>query len=191
MMGLGFAGLLRRFAVYPIESIWPTILPTLALNRALLQGKKEETVHGWKISMYNFFWIDLTAQFDTWLESALDPPDPGQERESFIRPLPQRWREGCTSAALQLRALQRALDTLPPPPDGGAHEATGLTRLLEASETLVRSSLAELELMRGVEGRVLEQEEQRVERRLRALFGDGDAERGEKLEWVPAWEVAG
>nr|OQO28858.1 hypothetical protein B0A51_03440 [Rachicladosporium sp. CCFEE 5018] len=57
MMGLGFAGLLRRFAVYPMESIWPTILPTLALNRALLQGDKKETIHGWKISMYKFFWI--------------------------------------------------------------------------------------------------------------------------------------
>jgi hypothetical protein len=34
--GFGFAGLLRRFVIYPITAIWPKVIPTLALNRALV-----------------------------------------------------------------------------------------------------------------------------------------------------------
>ncbi|OBA20919.1 OPT superfamily oligopeptide transporter [Metschnikowia bicuspidata var. bicuspidata NRRL YB-4993] len=36
-MGFGFAGIMRKFAVYPTRALWPSILPTLALNKALLQ----------------------------------------------------------------------------------------------------------------------------------------------------------
>ena len=64
LMGLGFSGLLRRFVVYPIEALWPSILPTLALNRALLVGEgKRETIHGWSISRYKFFFIVFAAMF--------------------------------------------------------------------------------------------------------------------------------
>lgn len=62
-MGLGFAGLLRRFAVYPEEAIWPSILPTVALNRALLVPGKNEKIHGWTISRYTFFWIAFVSMF--------------------------------------------------------------------------------------------------------------------------------
>ncbi|KGQ03796.1 Oligopeptide transporter 2 [Beauveria bassiana D1-5] len=63
MMGLGFSGLLRRFVIYPVEAIWPSILPTLALNRALLVPEKRETIHGWSISRYKFFFIVFAAMF--------------------------------------------------------------------------------------------------------------------------------
>ncbi|KAH8659988.1 oligopeptide transporter protein [Xylariales sp. PMI_506] len=63
MMGLGFSGLLRRFVVYPVEALWPNILPTLALNRALLVPEKQESVHGWTISRYKFFFIVFSAMF--------------------------------------------------------------------------------------------------------------------------------
>lgn len=63
LMGIGFSGLLRRFVVYPIEAIWPWLLPTVALNRALLIPEKRETVHGWSISRYKFFFIAFTAMF--------------------------------------------------------------------------------------------------------------------------------
>ncbi|KAJ8604187.1 hypothetical protein MRB53_041900 [Persea americana] len=36
LLGIGFAGVLRRFVIYPATSIWPKVLPTLALNRALI-----------------------------------------------------------------------------------------------------------------------------------------------------------
>ena len=63
-MGLGFAGLLRRFVIYPTETIWPNVLPTVALNRALLvSDKSKEVVHGWKMSRYSLFWIAFWAMF--------------------------------------------------------------------------------------------------------------------------------
>lgn len=63
LMGLGFSGLLRRFVVYPVEAIWPNILPTLALNRALLVPEKRESVHGWTVSRYKFFFIVFSVMF--------------------------------------------------------------------------------------------------------------------------------
>ncbi|KAJ5628950.1 hypothetical protein N7490_011178 [Penicillium lividum] len=63
LMGLGFSGLLRRFVVYPIEAIWPNILPTLALNRALLVPEKKEVIHGWSISRYKFFFLVFSSMF--------------------------------------------------------------------------------------------------------------------------------
>ena len=74
-MGLGFAGLLRRFCVYPQETLWPSILPTVALNRALLvPGVPGERVHGWTISRYKMFWIVFWAMFAYyWLPGYLFP----------------------------------------------------------------------------------------------------------------------
>ncbi|ERS95325.1 uncharacterized protein SPSK_01435 [Sporothrix schenckii 1099-18] len=63
LMGLGFSGLMRRFVVYPVEALWPNILPTLALNRALLLPETQEVVHGWRISRYRFFFIVFSAMF--------------------------------------------------------------------------------------------------------------------------------
>ncbi|CAK7898061.1 oligopeptide transporter 2 [[Candida] anglica] len=62
-LGFGFAGILRRFAAYPVKAIWPNILPTLALNRALLKEERKENINGWKISRYNFFFITTAASF--------------------------------------------------------------------------------------------------------------------------------
>ncbi|KAH9811700.1 Oligopeptide transporter [Teratosphaeria destructans] len=73
-MGLGFAGLIRRFVVYPQEAIWPSILPTVALNRALLVPDSKERVHGWSISRYTLFWIVFWGMFVYfWLPDYLMP----------------------------------------------------------------------------------------------------------------------
>ena len=74
-MGLGFAGLLRRFVVYPSETIWPNILPTVALNRALLvSDEKKEKIHGWSLSRYSVFWIVFWGMFVYfWLPDYLFP----------------------------------------------------------------------------------------------------------------------
>ncbi|KAI4754027.1 OPT-domain-containing protein [Aureobasidium sp. EXF-3400] len=74
LMGLGFAGVLRRFVVYPSQAIWPSILPTVALNRALLVKEKHEKLSGWQMSRYKFFFIffaAMTAYF--WLPGYLFP----------------------------------------------------------------------------------------------------------------------
>lgn len=62
-MGFGFAGIIRKFAVYPVRAMWPTILPTLALNRALLMPEKKSNINGWTLSRYKFFFIFFLASF--------------------------------------------------------------------------------------------------------------------------------
>ncbi|GMG26490.1 unnamed protein product [Ambrosiozyma monospora] len=62
-LGFGFVGVLRRFVIYPTECYWPTLLPTIALNRALLAPEKKEVINGWSISRYKFFFIVFTAMF--------------------------------------------------------------------------------------------------------------------------------
>lgn len=54
-VGFGFAGVMRRLIVYPVRAVWPTILPTLALNRALAATETKKTINGWSISRYRFF----------------------------------------------------------------------------------------------------------------------------------------
>ncbi|KAH0275478.1 OPT-domain-containing protein, partial [Aureobasidium melanogenum] len=74
LMGLGFAGMLRRFVVYPSQAIWPSVLPTVALNRALLVKEKHEYLHGWQMSRYKFFFVFFTAMaVYFWLPGYLMP----------------------------------------------------------------------------------------------------------------------
>ena len=62
--GFGYAGVLRRFVVYPAWAIFPSVLPHLALNRALLvRDTKNESIHGWKIPRYRFFWLTCGLMF--------------------------------------------------------------------------------------------------------------------------------
>lgn len=63
LMGMGFAGYLRRFSVYPVKALWPTILPTIAMNRALTRPEPKENIHGWTISRYRFFYICTGGMF--------------------------------------------------------------------------------------------------------------------------------
>lgn len=74
LMGLGFSGLLRRFVIYPVEAIWPALLPTVALNKALLIPERKETVHGWSLSRYQVFFIFFFGMFlYFWLPGYLFP----------------------------------------------------------------------------------------------------------------------
>jgi OPT family small oligopeptide transporter len=63
LMGMGFAGYLRRFSVYPVKALWPTILPTIAMNRALTRPEPKETINGWTMSRYKFFYIVTVGMF--------------------------------------------------------------------------------------------------------------------------------
>ncbi|PHH74259.1 hypothetical protein CDD83_4595 [Cordyceps sp. RAO-2017] len=62
LMGMGFAGFLRRFSVYPVKAVWPTVLPIIAMNRALTRpegdgdGSGPGAVEGgWTVSRQRFF----------------------------------------------------------------------------------------------------------------------------------------
>ena len=64
IMGFGYAGILRRFVIFPVTAIWPQVLPTLALNRALVvPEKKGEVINGWKLSRYQFFLSSFGLMF--------------------------------------------------------------------------------------------------------------------------------
>ncbi|KAK9244829.1 OPT oligopeptide transporter protein-domain-containing protein [Lipomyces tetrasporus] len=62
-VGFGLAGILRRWVVYPTKAVWPTVLPTIALNRALLVSEKKTSANGWTMSRYRFFFICFWAMF--------------------------------------------------------------------------------------------------------------------------------
>lgn len=62
-IGFGFAGILRRFAIYPTKAMWPLVMPTIALNRALLDPEKKQRIHGWVISRYWFFLVVFAVSF--------------------------------------------------------------------------------------------------------------------------------
>lgn len=62
-MGFGLVAIARRFAIYEPRCIWPTLMPTLALNRALLKPEKKEIINGWKLTKYQFFSICFSIMF--------------------------------------------------------------------------------------------------------------------------------
>ncbi|KAK9460482.1 OPT oligopeptide transporter protein-domain-containing protein [Lipomyces oligophaga] len=59
--GFGLAGLLRRWVVYPAKAIWPSLLPTVMLNRTLLLPEDRRSVNGWTITRYRFFFTVLIS----------------------------------------------------------------------------------------------------------------------------------
>ncbi|CCE62650.1 hypothetical protein TPHA_0C05020 [Tetrapisispora phaffii CBS 4417] len=59
-LGFGFAGILRRYVVYNPRALWPTVMTTLALNKALLDNKQDK---GNGMSRYKFFFITFSAMF--------------------------------------------------------------------------------------------------------------------------------
>lgn len=69
MIGFGFAGITRRFLVYPSYCVWPASLSTIALNNALHDHAGSRTpVRGpfktvWRASMYKCFWIVFGIYF--------------------------------------------------------------------------------------------------------------------------------
>lgn len=56
MLGFGFAGLVRRWLVYPAALIWPSSLPCTVFFRALHEKKEDKSnANGWTLSRYRFF----------------------------------------------------------------------------------------------------------------------------------------
>lgn len=71
-LGFGFALIMKKVCVYPAKALWPTLLPTIVLNRALLRkgGESGHPIHGWKISRYNFFYVVFFFSFAyNWIPS--------------------------------------------------------------------------------------------------------------------------
>lgn len=67
-IGYGFAGITRRFIVYPTHCIWPSSLVTIALNTAFHTGEENHPVEGpgkrmWSFSRIRFFMYAFGAMF--------------------------------------------------------------------------------------------------------------------------------
>ncbi|KAJ3024126.1 hypothetical protein HKX48_006482 [Thoreauomyces humboldtii] len=66
MIGLGFAGVLRRFLVWPREMSWPGNFSNLALFASYWQDDDALAAEGaekYKLSRYTFFWLAFLAIF--------------------------------------------------------------------------------------------------------------------------------
>lgn len=71
-LGFGIAGLARHILVFPINALWPANFPILAMNRALLAPEKRESINGWTISRYKFFfYVFIGTFFYFWLPNYL------------------------------------------------------------------------------------------------------------------------
>lgn len=69
-LGFAFAFMMLKVCVYPKKSVWPTILPVIALNRALMNKETVSVINGWRISRYSFFFVAFTISFFyNWLPS--------------------------------------------------------------------------------------------------------------------------
>ncbi|KAK9463202.1 OPT oligopeptide transporter protein-domain-containing protein [Lipomyces oligophaga] len=61
--GYGLAGLLRKLCIFPVKSVFPNILPTLALSRALLIKDGRTSINGWTIPRQKFFFLTFALSF--------------------------------------------------------------------------------------------------------------------------------
>ncbi|KAK7208233.1 OPT oligopeptide transporter protein-domain-containing protein [Myxozyma melibiosi] len=61
--GFGMAGILRRVSVYSEKAVWPSIMPTLMLNRTLMLPEEKRSINGWTISKYKLLCILMVASF--------------------------------------------------------------------------------------------------------------------------------
>lgn len=76
LLGFAFAFMMLKVCVYPKKAVWPTLLPILALNRALMDDEQSTSVNGWHISRYRFFFIAFSLSlaynvFPSYLFTAL------------------------------------------------------------------------------------------------------------------------
>lgn len=62
-LGFAFAFMMLKVCVYPKKAVWPTLLPVIALNRALMDEDPPSDVNGWRISRYSFFFLTFAFSF--------------------------------------------------------------------------------------------------------------------------------
>jgi len=62
MVGFGFAGLCRRFLLYPSDMIWPSVLQTSTFLNTMHRNRNAPAGK-WRISRYKLFFIAMGAMF--------------------------------------------------------------------------------------------------------------------------------
>ncbi|KAK7204945.1 putative oligopeptide transporter [Myxozyma melibiosi] len=61
--GYGLAGMMRKLVIFPVKAVFPNVLPTLALSRALVVKETKTSINGWTITRQKFFYLVFTASF--------------------------------------------------------------------------------------------------------------------------------
>ncbi|KAK9467645.1 OPT oligopeptide transporter protein-domain-containing protein [Lipomyces arxii] len=61
--GYGLAGIMRKLCIYPVQAVFPNVLPTLALSRALVVKETRTSVNGWTISRQKLFYVTFVLSF--------------------------------------------------------------------------------------------------------------------------------
>lgn len=62
-MGFGFAGIFKSLLVYQPRMMWPSLLSSLPLSRALVARDTRETVNGWRLKRYEWFGLTTLVFF--------------------------------------------------------------------------------------------------------------------------------
>ncbi|KAK9319689.1 OPT oligopeptide transporter protein-domain-containing protein [Lipomyces orientalis] len=63
VLGFSIAGLLRKLCIFEVKSVFPNILPTLALSRALVMKERITNTNGWTIKRQHFFFLTFFVSF--------------------------------------------------------------------------------------------------------------------------------
>ncbi|KAK9475851.1 OPT oligopeptide transporter protein-domain-containing protein [Lipomyces japonicus] len=61
--GYGLAGMMRKMVIYPEKAIFPNVLPTLALSRALVVKETKTSINGWTIGRQKLFFLTFVLSF--------------------------------------------------------------------------------------------------------------------------------
>ncbi|KAK9452506.1 OPT oligopeptide transporter protein-domain-containing protein [Dipodascopsis uninucleata] len=61
--GYGLAGIMRKLVIFPVKAVFPNVLPTLALSRALIVKESRTSINGWTISRQKFFFLTFVLSF--------------------------------------------------------------------------------------------------------------------------------
>ncbi|KAK9318825.1 OPT oligopeptide transporter protein-domain-containing protein [Lipomyces orientalis] len=61
--GYGLTGIMRKLVIFPVKAVFPNVLPTLALSRALVVRETKTSVSGWTLSRQKFFFLVFGLSF--------------------------------------------------------------------------------------------------------------------------------
>lgn len=126
----------------------------------------------------------LIDQFESWLAEATQVSQARSSQQMdamaidslFVDPLPQTWHQAHLSLVQRVRLLEREMRSLTPvPPLGGDAPETPLSAvemMLKGLQSLIGGMKQELQIMNGIEHKILEEEKGWIERTIAALALD-------------------
>ncbi|WPG97936.1 Hypothetical protein R9X50_00071900 [Acrodontium crateriforme] len=133
-------------------------------------------------------YAELVAVLEAWVEDAEGVF--ANARVGFVERLPEIWRSTHASLALRLRAMQRDLASLPPPPPQNEYPPSAVGSILRHCTSIVAEMLKEMEVMTKLEREILQCEQARLNEAVNALSLQNEQQQSDvgSAGWVPAWQ---